>query len=148
MKRTLCCSVLMLMLFLTGCTDRLSVENVTFILLVGIDVDEEDHVVYSLSSPVFSKEAKKKEEELEVRAMTMRNARENFDRSVVASTLGGKVQVILLGKRIFEHKDWFQLMDVFYRDNKDTVLPTVVLVDGKVSDLINFAPKDKPRLST
>ncbi|BBI34122.1 Ger(x)C family spore germination protein [Cohnella abietis] len=140
--------VLILAVFLMGCSDRTSVEDVTFSLLIGIDLDDEDRLLYSVSSPVFSKEAKKKEEEVTVRTNSMRLSREEFDRSVVAMTVGGKVQAILLGKRVLQHKKWFDLLDVFYRDNKNTVLPFVVEVDGKVSDIINFAPDDKPRLPT
>lgn len=139
---------LILAAFLTGCTDRLNVEDVTFALLIGIDQDEEDRLVFSISSPVFSKEAKKKEEEYEVRTTTLRKSREEFDRSVVAMTMGGKVQALLLGKRLLQHKDWFKMLDPLYRDTKNTVLTHVVLVDGKVSDIINYSPDDKPRLPT
>ncbi|MCD9025350.1 Ger(x)C family spore germination protein [Cohnella silvisoli] len=142
----LCCTMLILAAFLTNCSDRLNVEDVTFSLLIGIDLDEEDNLLFSISSPVFSKEAKKKEEDLEVRTNTTRKSREEFDRSVVALTMGGKVQAVLLGKRLLQHKGWFQLLDPLYRDNKNTVLPIVALVNGKVSDIIRYSPQDKPRL--
>jgi Ger(x)C family germination protein len=63
-------------------------------------------------------------------------------------SMGGKVQSLLLGKRLLRHKGWFELLDPLYRDNKNTVLALVVLVDGPVSELMNLNPQDKPRLPT
>lgn len=37
-------------------------------------------------------------------------------------------------------------LDPFYRDPKNTVTTRVVAVDGPVSDVIYYNPKDKPRL--
>jgi len=140
--------LLLALSLLSGCSDRQNVEDVTFALLLGIDLDEEDRLVYFLSSPVFSKEAREKEEHFEVHTETLRSSREEFDRRVVAMSMGGKVQSLLLGKRLLRHKGWFELLDPLYRDNKNTVLALAVLVDGPVSELMDLSPKDKPRLPT
>jgi len=143
-----CLIALSAAVFLSGCWDRANVEDITLSMLVGMDLDEQNRLLFSLSSPVFSKEAKKKEEQYVMRSTSMRQSREEFDRTVVAMTMGGKVQALLLGKRVLQHTGWFELMDPFYRDNRNTVLPTVVLVDGPVSEVIQFSPEDKPRLPT
>ncbi|MFK7691716.1 Ger(x)C family spore germination protein [Paenibacillus sp. HJGM_3] len=130
----------------TGCADRISVEDMTLSLLVGIDLDDQDQLVVSVSSPVFSKEAKDREEEMIVRSITLRQSREELDRGVVGRTIGGKTQAILIGKRVLQQQDWFKLLDPYYRDVKNTAQPTIIAVDGTVSDIITFAPPDKPRL--
>jgi len=146
--RPLCLAMSLLLATVACSPDRTNVEDVTFTLIYGIDLDKNDQLVFSLSSPVFSKEAKDKEEEYEVRTATSRQSREAFDQGVVALTVGGKIQVLLLGKRVLQHKDWFKLLDPLYRDVKNAVLSTVVMVDGPVSDIVLFKKSDKPRLSS
>ncbi|MFD0717008.1 Ger(x)C family spore germination protein [Paenibacillus sp. GCM10027626] len=133
---------------LVGCKDQTSVEDVTFPLLIGIDLDENNQLLFSSSSPVFSNEAKTKEEQIEIKSISLRQSREEFDRRVIAMTMGGKAQAVFISKRVLQHAGWFEFLDPFYRDNKNTILPRVIMIDGKVKDIITFAPKDKPRLPT
>ncbi|MGF9914742.1 Ger(x)C family spore germination protein [Paenibacillus ehimensis] len=132
---------------LPGCWDQANIENLTLSLSVGLDLDEKDHLVVYMAAPVFSKEAKKKNEVYGFRSKTIRTSRNKFDSVVSALTVGGKSQILFLGKRLTERADWFPLTDVFLRDGKQTVNSKVVLVDGRVSDVIHHYPKDKPRLS-
>lgn len=132
---------------LPGCWDQTNIEDLTLGLTLGLDLDEKDHLTVHMAAPVFSKEAKKKNEAYEFRSKTLRVSRNQFDAVVTALTVGGKSQALLLGKRLVEQADWFPLTDVFFRDGKQTVNAKVVLVDGPVSDVIHTFPKDKPRLS-
>ncbi|MFB0841551.1 Ger(x)C family spore germination protein [Paenibacillus oleatilyticus] len=132
---------------LPGCWDQTNIEDLTLGLSIGLDLDEKKNLMVYMASPVFSKEAKKKNEVFEFRSKTVRMARNKFDSVVSALTVGGKSQVLLLGKRLTEQADWFPLTDVFFRDGKQTVNAKVVLVDGRVSDVIHHYPNDKPRLS-
>ncbi|MDF2650994.1 MAG: germination protein GerHC [Paenibacillus sp.] len=147
MRRWILCWITVFVVALSaGCADRSNVEDITFSMLIGIDLDDQDRLVFSLSSPVFSKEAKDKEEEYVVHTKTLRMSREEFDRTVGGTTVGAKAQVILLGKRVLQHEGWFKLLDPLYRDVKNTVQTSVVLVDGTVSDIVSFQPTDKERL--
>ncbi len=132
---------------LPGCWDQANIENLTLGLSVGLDLDEKDRLVVYMAAPVFSKEAKRKNEVYGFRTKTIRTSRNKFDSVVSALTVGGKSQVLLLGKRLVERGGWFPLTDVFLRDGKQTVNAKVVLVDGRVSDVLNHHPEDKPRLS-
>ncbi|WP_163859355.1 Ger(x)C family spore germination protein [Paenibacillus elgii] len=132
---------------LAGCWDQANIEDLTLGLSIGIDLDEKDNLMVYMAAPVFSKEAKRKNEVYEFRSKTIRVARNKFDSVVTALTVGGKSQMLLLGKRLVEQADWFPLTDVFFRDGKQTVNSKVVLVNGPVSDVIHHYPKDKPRLS-
>ncbi|MEI4799821.1 Ger(x)C family spore germination protein [Bacillus sp. NPDC077411] len=146
MKRKVLCCILLLVFMMTGCFDQTNVEDVSLTLMLGIDLDQNDNLLVYMSSPVFSKEAKRKEENTGVKSVTVRNSREEFDATVMALTSGSKTQVFLVGKRLMKQKNWEKYLDPFYRDPKNTVTTRVIAVDGPVSDVIFYNPKDKPRL--
>jgi Ger(x)C family germination protein len=131
---------------MTGCFDQTNIEDVSLTLVLGIDLDRNNNLLVYMSSPVFNKEAKVKEEVTGVKSVTIRNSRDKFDATVMALTSGSKTQVILVGKRLLKQKNWMKYLDPFHRDPKNTVTTRVVAVDGPVSDVIFYNPKDKPRL--
>jgi hypothetical protein len=114
---------------------------------LGMDLNEKNELLFYLSSPVFSKEAKEKVEEFGVKADSLRQSRARLDEVVTALTVPGKVQVFILGKRLLQHPEWFKLMDVVFRDARFTVNARMVAFDGPVHKLFDFHPKDKPRLA-
>ncbi|PFO63083.1 Ger(x)C family spore germination protein [Bacillus cereus] len=146
MKQKILFSVLIPLLLFTGCLDQMNVEDVTLTLILGLDLDENGDLKVYLSSPVFNKEAKIKEEQYGVKSVTVRNSREKFDTMAMALTSGSKTQLILIGKRLLKQKKWADYLDPFYRDPKNTVTTRIVAVDGPVSDIIYYTPKNKPRL--
>lgn len=147
MKSALTAILIICLVFgITGCRDQHIIENMTLSLIVGVDINPNNQLEVSVSSPVFNKEAKDKEEEFEVVTTTLRRSREAFDTKVLGSTETGKVQILLLGKKVMMNPNWFTLLDPFYRDPKSTISARVVMVDGDVSKVIFAAPKDKPRL--
>lgn len=136
----------MLLAILPGCADLRNLEDVTLALMAGIDLSEKNELLFYVSSPVFSKDAKKKVEEYGVRADSIRQSTKRFDALVTALTVGGKIQLIVLGKRLLQHPDWFSLLDTLYRDGRMTVNSRVVVVDGPVHSVFHLNPADKPRL--
>ncbi|GED26900.1 germination protein [Brevibacillus agri] len=138
--------ILCVVSLLTGCVDRIDLEDATITLMTGIDLNEKDQLLVYLSSPVFSKEAKDKEEEYGVKIESLRQARGRFDGLVTGLSLSGKIQVFVIGKKLLEHPDWFPIMDVMFRDARFTVNARVIVCDGPVKELFNFNPTDKPRL--
>ncbi|MED1800664.1 Ger(x)C family spore germination protein [Brevibacillus porteri] len=139
-------ALLSLTLFTTGCMDKMNIEDVSLSLLIGIDLDENNNLIFSTSSPVFSQEAKIKEEVYISPAITMRESREEDDKTFMALTVGGKVQAILVGKRVMQHKGWLKLLEPLLRDPKNSITGRIVMVDGNAYDVISYLPKDKPRL--
>ncbi|MED3201299.1 Ger(x)C family spore germination protein [Bacillus toyonensis] len=146
MKRKVLCCIMLSVFMLTGCYDQRNIEDVSLSLVLGIDLDRNNNLLVYLSSPVFNKEAKVKEEITGVKSVTIRDSRDKFDATVMAFTSGSKTQVILVGKRLLKQKKWMKYLDPFYRDPKNTVTTRVVAVDGPISDVIHYSPKDKPRL--
>ncbi|WP_409342098.1 Ger(x)C family spore germination protein [Paenibacillus sp. MBLB4367] len=134
----------MIVLLIPGSPDRLILEDISLGLVFGIDVDESNELVFYFSSPVFGKEARKKNEEYEATGSSLRQVRMKFDSLNHTLVVGGKYQVCLLGKRVLEHEDWFTLFDVLYRDAKFAVNTRIVAVDGPVEDIVYTFRKDKP----
>ncbi|KRE92363.1 hypothetical protein ASG89_33195 [Paenibacillus sp. Soil766] len=132
---------------LSSCKDQMPLENVTLVLMVGFDLDKDNHLVMYSSSPVFSKEAKEQNEVVQVKAITIKDGRNELEGRVSALISAGKIQNVLISKRILAHDDWFKLMDVFYRDPKTSETARVIAVDGSVEEVMRFAPRDKRRLS-
>lgn len=148
MKRRLLtlCLTASILLSLTGCRDRVDLEDLTLALTIGIDLNENNQLLFSISSPVFSKEATKKAEEFTLMSSTLRYSREEFDAVATALTSSSKAQVILIGKKIVQHDDWNSLLDVMFRDAKSSLNAKVAIVDGPVQTFVSYSPKDKPRL--
>lgn len=148
MKNIKICFLIIVLLFgLTGCKEKANIEDITLALLIGIDINDQGEVEVYMSSPVFSPEAKEKNEHSKVKTLSLVEARDYFDASVNGVTSAGKVQTLLIGKKVIEHKNWYSILDSFYRNAKMRLNADIAFVDGPVADIIEFSPKDKPRLS-
>ncbi|KKO55560.1 Ger(x)C family spore germination protein [Paenibacillus sp. DMB20] len=145
MKR-LFIALMILVCLTTGCEDKVNIENLSLSLLLGIDLDEENNLIFTASSPVFSEEAEMKEEDFTTPATTLRKSRDEDDKTLMALTTGGKTQAILIGKKVMQNEGWFKLLDPYMRDPKNTVNARIVMVDGPASEVVQYKPQDKPRL--
>lgn len=135
-----------IMIAFSGCKDRLFLEDVTLVLMVGFDLDKDNNLIVYSSSPVFNKEAKEKNEVTKVTPINIKDARNELEERVSALISSGKIQNVLISKRILAHEGWFALMDSFYRDPRTSETARVIAVDGSVEDIIRSAPKNKRRL--
>ena len=134
-------------ILISGCYDQSNLEELSFTLMLGVDVDDHNNLVVYSSSPVFNEEAKVNVEVQSVVARTMREARNKIDSTLTGMTIAGKNQSFLFSKRFVQQKaNWFEMMDLFYREAKQSASPRVILVDGPLSEIFNFTPGDKPRL--
>ncbi|RBP96169.1 Ger(x)C family germination protein [Cytobacillus firmus] len=137
---------LFLAAILSSCGRSIPLEDLAISLILGVDLDEEDNLIISESSPVFNSEAKKKIETYELEAKTIRDSRRHFDALTPGAVTAGKIQVLLIGKRVLEHEDWFNVLDTIYRNPTFSVNSRIIVVDGPVSDVIHYEPEDKPQL--
>lgn len=133
-------------LSITGCGDRLQLDKATLSLIFGLDL-KEGRLEISQRNPVFSKDAKEKSEELSIDANSIRQSRDNLDMMSTGNIVGGKLQILLIGKALATEHDIFKLLDVIYRDPKNAITARMVTVDGTVEEIMTFRPKDKPRMS-
>lgn len=132
-------------LLMSACSQRINIENATFNLTLGLDKKGNNLYYYSVS-PIFNEDASKKVEAHEVKAASIRNARNFFDASSIGLLTTAKLQQVLIGKELLESHDVFPLLDVLYRDVTSASNANVLMVDGPVKDVIMFGAKDKPRL--
>lgn len=131
---------------LTGCYDRVDLEDASLSLVAGVDVTEDHRITSYTSIPVFSK-AEKKSQELKVVANTQRQGRGKLDAFTVGSFNGRKIKVIALSKRfVQETPDWFRYMDIYFRDGRNPITPRVVVFDGTLDQLFYYHSPNQPIL--
>ncbi|MFC5451027.1 Ger(x)C family spore germination protein [Paenibacillus aestuarii] len=131
---------------ISSCSDRLDMEDSSFALLVGLDLDNKNEFIVYSTAPVFSKNVEKKTRELRVKPQTNRQSREKQDSYTQGVFHGRSIQIILISKRILQQENWFQLTDVWFRDPKNTLTPRIIAVDGPLSEIIYLNSKDQPML--
>ncbi|MCR8984903.1 Ger(x)C family spore germination protein [Brevibacillus laterosporus] len=137
--------IVLLSFLMSGCSQRINIENSTFNLTLGLDKKGNNLYYYSVS-PIFNQDASKKVETHEVKADSIRNARNFFDASSIGLLTTAKLQQVLIGRELLESHDVFPLLDVLYRDVTSASNANVLMVDGAVKDVIMFEAKNKPRL--
>ncbi|WP_028549620.1 Ger(x)C family spore germination protein [Paenibacillus sp. UNC451MF] len=133
-------------LLLTGCSDRTDLEDATIPLALGLDLDENNKFHVYITSPEFSKSVKKKHHEISEPADTLRQSRIGQDAHSAGAFQGRKYQVVLLGQRLLQQENWFRMLDVLFRDSKNTVTDRVIAINGSISKLIELNPPDEPYL--
>lgn len=138
---------LILCLPLSACADKLKLDETTISLVMGIDKGEKDKFTIFQSNPVFSEEAQESTDIIQVEAATIREARKKLDSHSSGNVLTRKLQVLLISKEVLKETGIFPHLDVFYRDPKNAINARIAVVDGTIKEVIEFNPKDKPRLS-
>lgn len=138
--------VAVMVLLLSSCSDQLNLENATTPLVLGMDLDKNEKFHFYLTAPVFSNRIKKKSVEMTGTAKTLRQSRSEQDAQTAGSTQGRNYQVILLGRRMLNYEGWFQMLDVIYRDARNTITDRVIVVDGSVPEMLYLNPPDQPML--
>jgi len=130
---------------LAGCGDVLDIEDTVVMLVLGIDEGKEEKYTFYQMSPVFSIEASEKSQVLEVQANSVREATQYFDVMSNGSVVTGKIQAVILSKRLLEKEEPLPIIDYFYRDARSSANAYVVMFNGPVDDLLRLETPDKPR---
>ena len=141
------CMIVLLLGLLPGCYDKMYLEDATLFLVLGFDMEEDQFMIYS-SSPVFNKDSKKKTEEFyDDRPVSVRHSKNDFDTMSSGIPSAGKIQTILIGKKLLERENWFSMLDTLFREAEPTVNASVAVVNGPVSDVIYYQADGKPPLT-
>lgn len=136
----------MMVVVISGCTDRMNLEDAAFSLLMGYDLDEEDNLTVYVINPIFGENTRKDSQELATKTETLRLGREVLDTRSSGQTVGTKLYILLVGKHLLQHEDWFHMLDNFYRDPKNSISAKVVVSDKPLSEMIFLDKKDHPLL--
>lgn len=141
--------LLVILVFITSCRNNtLYLEDATITLSLGLDHNENNSLVVYQSNPVFSKNAQDKYQVLSVdNILNDRQSRTALNATADGFVVNGKVQVLLLGKKLLETITPLDYLDTFYRDPKNAVNIIMIAVDGPVSDIMNFQEKSTPLLA-
>ncbi|WP_054024012.1 Ger(x)C family spore germination protein [Bacillus sp. FJAT-28004] len=140
------CLIITICLTTSGCGDQLYLENAATPLALGLDLDKNEKLHFYSSAPVFSKNIKKKSQETSGRVESLRQSKGVQDAQSSGSLQGRNYQVILLGRHFLSYEDWIPLLDVLFRDARNTVTDRVIAVDGSVEDVFLLNPPDQPLL--
>lgn len=92
------------MMLLAGCRDKLSLEDATVPLALGLEVEDDKFHSY-ISAPVFSRDIQKKSREAGAAAQSLRQTRSRHDAQFPGAVQGRNFQVVLLGKQMLQYDD-------------------------------------------
>lgn len=137
--------VFLMLLTMVGCWDRTELEEQSISLTYGFDVSKNNQLLMYNVSPIFDKSAGQTYEVFEKKAITPREAKEQFNSSSPL-VVTGKIQTMLFSNKLLKEDGIMPYLDVWYRDPKDTGNTRIVAVKGSVSSILNSEFKNKPML--
>lgn len=134
------------LLFITGCGKPVYIEAQQFVLIIGINLEDDNKLVIYTTNPVFRKEATDKYKITSTKTNTLLEGRNKIDVKTNGTLASGKLQIVLIGKKLLQHKDALPYLDIFFRDPLNDINASVIVVDGPVKDVIYANMSDKGRI--
>ncbi|OCT10932.1 hypothetical protein A8709_04300 [Paenibacillus pectinilyticus] len=131
---------------ISGCGKAVYIDTQRFFIAEGIDLNEENRLVLYSSIPVFSREATVKNKLTTVTVDTIRQAKMKLESRLNGNVAPGKLQSILIGKKLLKQKSVFPYLDVFFRDPKNEINANVIVVDGTLEEVLHTKMDDKGRV--
>ncbi|EJR65332.1 Ger(X)C family germination protein [Bacillus cereus VD115] len=135
-----------LIIFLTGCGDRLDLEKQSISLIYGFDAKAKGKLIVYHVNPIFNEDVEKKYETHVAKVHTPREAKATFNSSSNGLVSTEKLQLILFSNNFLKQEGAMPYLDVWYRDPKNTGNMRMVAVNGSISSVIYNNFKDKPAL--
>ncbi|HDX9660680.1 TPA: Ger(x)C family spore germination protein [Bacillus toyonensis] len=131
---------------LIGCSQRIPLEKVSLILLIGLDRTPNGDIKVGTSIPLFHHKQQQSTIEQWTQASTVYNGFSKIDTKLTGYMTASKAEIILIGKKLARESNWLQELDSSYRDPYATINAKVVLVDGPVEEIFTINKPDKPSL--
>ncbi|HDX9610904.1 TPA: Ger(x)C family spore germination protein [Bacillus toyonensis] len=132
--------------YLIGCSQRIPLEKVSLILLIGLDRAPNGDIKVGTSIPLFHHKQQQSTIEHWTQASTVYNGFSKIDTKLTGYMTASKAEIILIGKKLAQESNWLQELDSSYRDPYATINAKVVLVDGPVEEIFTINKPDKPSL--
>ncbi|RAL22027.1 hypothetical protein DL897_14545 [Thermoflavimicrobium daqui] len=126
---------LMLVGLSTGCGDQIYLEEAEVILGIGIDLNENDQLQITNSVPIISEQTAIASQMVTTSSRNLRQAKDKLDLSVPGKSALGKIQNILIGRRLLEKKNLLPYLDVFFRNPKSEINARVIAVKGTIQEV-------------
>ncbi|MGG0077478.1 Ger(x)C family spore germination protein [Bacillus wiedmannii] len=132
--------------YLIGCSQRIPLEKVSLILLIGLDKAPNGDIKVGTSIPLFHHKQPKSTIEHWTQASTVYTGFSKIDTKLTGYMTASKAEIILIGKRLAKEENWLQELDSSYRDPYATINAKVVLVDGPTEEIFKIHKPSKPSL--
>ncbi|MGF1437459.1 Ger(x)C family spore germination protein [Bacillus thuringiensis] len=132
--------------YIIGCSQRIPLEKVSLILLIGLDRTTNGDIKVGTSIPLFHHKQPKSTIEHWTQASTVYTGFSKIDTKLTGFMTASKAEIILIGKKLAQEANWLQELDSSYRDPYATINAKVVLVDGPVEEIFTINKPDKPSL--
>ena len=134
--------------YIIGCSQRIPLEKVSLILLIGLDRTPNGDIKVGTSIPLFHHKQQKSTIEHWTQASTVYTGFSKIDTKLTGFMTASKAEIILIGKKLAQEANWLQELDSSYRDPYATINAKVVLVDGPAEEIFKIHKPSKPSLSS
>ncbi|MED0876724.1 Ger(x)C family spore germination protein [Bacillus mobilis] len=131
---------------LIGCSQRIPLEKVSLILLIGLDRAPNGDINVGTSIPLFHHKQQQSTIEQWTQASTVYTGFSKIDTKLTGYMTASKAEIILIGKKLAKEENWLQELDSSYRDPYATINAKVVLVDGPTEEIFKIHKPSKPSL--
>lgn len=148
-KKTLILSeILIFALLQSGCWDQKIFEKIGFILQTGVELSENNKIVYTINMPEVDPFAEEKVEVLSTTTNLMKEAQDKLKLSSGKNIEGGKNQQLYFSKDISKN-GLDEYLEYFLRSPESSLISNLVIVEGSPKELIEYSKdfKDKQRPS-
>ncbi|MCU5331829.1 MULTISPECIES: Ger(x)C family spore germination protein [Bacillus] len=134
--------------YIIGCSQRIPLEKVSLILLIGLDRTPNGDIKVGTSIPLFHNKQPKSTIEHWTQASTVYTGFSKIDTKLTGFMTASKAEIILIGKKLAQEANWLQELDSSYRDPYATINAKIVLVDGSAEEIFKIHKPSKPSLSS
>lgn len=140
MKQITAVILCMSLLVQTGCWDQKIYERIGFILQMGLEVDREGELIYTVSVPIVGPDVKGKVEILSTAKNLLREAREEVRHVSGKAVEGGKTQHVYFSKALAQ-KGVGRFLELFIRHTENPLLANVIIIDGSPKEMMELSAK-------
>lgn len=140
MATILCC----ILILQTGCWDQKIYERIGFILQLGLELDSDGNMIYTISVPLVEPEVDQKTEILSTSINLLREGREQTRLVSGKNVEAGKTQHLYFSKELAQH-GINQYLDIFFRSTENPLLSNIVVVDGSPKEMMEWGKDYKAR---
>lgn len=138
--------ILIALLIQTGCWDQKIYENIGFILQLGLELDENEKLIYTASIPIIGPDIEGKVDVFTTSNNLLRASREDVRHVSGKVVEGGKIQHLYFSKELAQ-RGIVRFMEVFIRNTENPLLANIIIVDGSPKEMMEISSKykNKPR---
>lgn len=141
-KKPIIILILVCIIFLSGCSSRLPLENGALILLIGVDKGTKENLIVGTSMTLFKVKSKKSSFEEIVEAPSVYSAFSKINTKTPGYLTSSKVQIVLVGKELSRQSEWLNKLDPIYRDPLSSSNLKLIITDSPIIDFFNIKPPD------